>query len=73
MHIVVMRFVFTVYLIGLAWIFYHSLSELLFSENVKFSTRLGKFFKKVIFSFMWPLSLFSDAGRNKLKKGMRDI
>ena len=49
MHIVVMRFVFTVYLIGLAWIFYHSLSELLFSENVKFSTRLGKFFKKVIF------------------------
>lgn len=65
MRILLMRFMYLVYFLGVGLIVYHALSEAIFS-NGRLRARMAKLGKAVVFSLIWPLAVFSKRGRAKL-------
>jgi len=72
MFFIGLRVLITVYLVGASLLLYVSLSDLIFSKK-KVKGKMKGFLKIVLFIPLWPLSLFSKAGRDKLTKNFKKV
>ena len=67
MSFIILKVFGVVYLIGVTLILLRFISRIVFSEEFR---NLEYFFKSILFIPIWPLSLFSKAGREQLFTGM---
>jgi len=65
MTYVILRLVYLVYFTGVALCIFNGVSHLIFSFD-KIPSRLRYFGERVVFSFFWPVSVFSPSGRKKI-------
>ncbi|MBC86864.1 MAG: hypothetical protein CL677_06755 [Bdellovibrionaceae bacterium] len=65
-----MRLFYGLYFLGMAVLAYHTLSLMIFQPNSRSIKEVGM---KILLIPVWPLALFSQAGRNTLMKITRRL
>jgi hypothetical protein len=60
-----MKFFYIIYFAGIALFFLNSVSYALFSK-AKWQTKLDRVLTAIVFSLLWPLTVFSEEGRKVL-------